>query len=323
MVDRLERLTNQLALLPETSRPLSLVEIAGELVGQYPENERSRRASFERDKAALREIGVPIETEVVTGGPYAGQTTYRIDRRAYELTDLDLTPDEMRALQVAVAAVRSEPGQHAIWKLGGALDERPAVSAVIPERPELPAIRAAVAARAPIEFSYRGDDRKLDPWGLLLRGGFWYVIGHDHVRDEQRTFRVDRFDRVGDDDAGTVRVGAPGSFDRPPSFDPRAAFPADPKQIGHDAEESVDALVRISAVRSGAVERELGSDRVVERADDGSVVVSVPAGNLPAFRSWVLGLLDHAVVESPEDIRRHLIDWLTDLAEPTTETIRP
>ena len=326
MVDRIERLTNLLALLLETSRPLSLVEIAGELVGQYPENERSRRASFERDKAALREIGVPIETEVVTGGPYAGQTTYRIDRRAYELTDLDLTPDEMRALQVAVAAVRSEPGQHAIWKLGGALDERPAVSAVIPERPELPAIRAAVAARAPIEFSYRGDDRKLDPWGLLLRGGFWYVIGHDHVRDEQRTFRVDRFDRVGDDDAGTVRVGAPGSFDRPPSFDPRAAFPADPKQIGHDAEESVDALVRISAVRSGAVERELGSDRVVERADDGSVVVSVPAGNLPAFRSWVLGLLDHAVVESPEDIRRHLIDWLAELAElaePATETIRP
>ena len=74
MADRIERLTNLLALLLETSRPLSLVEIAGELVGQYPENERSRRASFERDKAALREIGVPIETEMVTGGPYAGQT---------------------------------------------------------------------------------------------------------------------------------------------------------------------------------------------------------------------------------------------------------
>ncbi len=323
MVDRIERLTNLLALLLETSRPLSLVEIAGDLVGQYPENERSRRASFERDKAALREIGVPIETEMVTGGPYSGQTTYRIDRRAYELTDLDLTPDEMRALQVAVAAVRSEPGQHAIWKLGGALDdERPAVSAVIPERPELPAIRTAVASRAPIEFSYRGDDRKLDPWGLLLRGGFWYVIGHDHARNERRTFRVDRFDRAGEGGADTVRVGASASFDRPPSFDPRTAFPADPKQIGHGAEESVDALVRISALRAGAVERELGSDRVVERHDDGSVVVSVPAGNLPAFRSWVLGLLDHAVVESPDDIRRHLIDWLTDVAEPATETMR-
>jgi len=323
MVDRIERLTNLLALLLETSRPLSLVEIAGDLAGQYPENERSRRASFERDKAALREIGVPIETEMVTGGPYSGQTTYRIDRRAYELTDLDLTPDEMRALQVAVAAVRSEPGQHAIWKLGGALDdERPAVSAVIPERPELPAIRTAVASRAPIEFGYRGEQRTLDPWGLLLRGGFWYVIGHDHARNERRTFRVDRFDRAGEDGADTVRVGAPASFDRPRSFDPRTAFPADPKQIGHGAEESVDALVRISALRSAAVERELGSGRVVERHDDGSVVVAVPAGNLAAFRSWVLGLLDHAVVESPEDIRQHLIDWLTDVVGPAPEAMR-
>ena len=321
MVDRIERLTNLLALLLETPRPLSLVEIAGELAGQYPENERSRRASFERDKAALREIGVPIETEMVTGGPYAGQTTYRIDRRAYELTDLDLAPEEMRALQVAVAAVRSDSGQHAIWKLGGALgDEQPAVSAVIPERPELPAIRDAVAARAPIEFSYRGQPRTLDPWGLLLRGGFWYVIGHDHGRGERRTFRVDRFDPAGEHGADTVRVGQPGSFDRPATFDPRTAFPADPKQIGQGADEGGDALVRIDAVRAGAVERELGADRVVERGADGSVLVSVPAGNLPAFRSWVLGLLDHAVVESPAEIRQHLVDWLLGVAGPAGET---
>ena len=195
MVDRIERLTNLLALLLETAEPLSLVQIAGELDGQYPDNDKARRAAFERDKAALRDIGVPIETEIVAGGPYAGQTRYRIDRRAYELGDLDLAPDEMRALQVAVAAVRTDAGREAIWKLGGALgDERPAVSVVIPERPELPAIRTAVAARAPIEFGYRGEQRVLDPWGLLLRGGFWYVIGHDHARDERRTFRVDRFE---------------------------------------------------------------------------------------------------------------------------------
>ena len=69
------------------------------------------------------------------------------------------------------------------------------MSASLPERPELPALRAAIAARAPVEFSYRGERRTLDPWGLLLRGGFWYVIGHDHARGGQRTFRVDRFDR--------------------------------------------------------------------------------------------------------------------------------
>jgi proteasome accessory factor B len=309
MVDRIERLTNLLALLLETSEPLSLVQITSELDGQYGGGEQARRSTFERDKLALREIGVPIETEYVTGGPYAGQTRYRIDRRAYELADLDLAPDEMRALQVAVAAVRtgSNRGQEAIWKLGGALgDERLPVSAAIPDRPELPAIRTAVANRSTIEFTYRGERRTLDPWGLLLRGGFWYVIGHDHARGERRTFRVDRFDGGAD----AVHVGEAGSFERPPSFDPRTAFPADPKQIGHRPDESVEALVRVDAVRAAAVERELGSERVVERRSDGDIVVTVPAGNLAAFRSWVLGLLDHAVVESPPEVRDHIVDWL-------------
>jgi proteasome accessory factor B len=320
MVDRIERLTNLLALLLETAQPLSLVQIGAELAGQYPDTDRARRSAFERDKAALRDIGVPIETEIVAGGPYAGQTRYRIDRRAYELVDLELTPDEMRALQVAVAAVHTDSGRDALWKLGGTLgDERPAVSVVIPERPELPAIRAAVAARAPIEFGYRGEERVLDPWGLLLRGGFWYVTGHDHARGERRTFRVDRFDRAADGDTG-VRLGSPGSFERPASFDPRTAFPADPKQIGHGADESIDAIVRIDALRARAVERELGADRVVGRETDGSIRVSVPAGNRAAFRSWVLGLLEHAVVESPPDVRQHIVDWLAAVADGSDRT---
>ena len=54
--------------------------------------------------------GVPIEQEVVVGGPYAGSTKYWIDRARYELADLRLEPDEMRALQVAVAATRTGLG---------------------------------------------------------------------------------------------------------------------------------------------------------------------------------------------------------------------
>ncbi|HSM67831.1 MAG TPA: WYL domain-containing protein [Ilumatobacteraceae bacterium] len=318
MVDRVERLTNLLALLLETREPLSLVQIAGDLAGQYPEGDVARRQAFERDKAALRELGVPIESEIVDGGAFAGQSRYRIDRRAYELDDLDLADDEMRALQVAVAAVRtgSGVGREAIWKLGGTLgDARPAVSASLPDRPELPILRAAVASRSPVEFSYRGERRTLEPWGLLLRGGFWYVIGHDRLRDGQRTFRVDRF---GDDE---LVVGEPGSFERPGSFDPRSAFPSDPKQIGPKqigsdggVERPVDALVRVDAVRAAAVERELGSERVVRRGDDG-IVVEVPASNLPAFRSWVLGLLDHAVVLEPPAVRAEIVGWLTAIVE--------
>lgn len=312
MADRVERLTNLLALLLETPEPLSLVQIAGELEGQYADTERAQRAAFERDKAALRDIGVPIETEVVGGGPYAGQTRYRIDRRAYELADLELDEDEVRALQVAVAAVRtgSSASKEAIWKLGGTLGSaRPAVSAVIPDRPELPTIRAAVASKSTIGFGYRGERRTVDPWGLLLRGGFWYVIGHDHDRGERRTFRVDRFDG----DPAEIAVGAPGSFDRPASFDPRTAFPADPKEIGHRPDGDVEAVVQVDAVRASAVETELGADRVVERLADGAIRVRVPASNRPAFRSWVLGLLDHAVVVGPPDVRHDVVNWLEDL----------
>ena len=310
MADRVERLTNLLAMLLETSEPLSLVEIAAGLDGQYPEQDGARRQAFERDKAALRELGIPIDTEILAGGPYAGQTRYRIDRRKYELADLALDADEMHALQVAVAAVRtgSGSGQSAIWKLGGALDdEHPPVSASVPDRPELPVLRVAVASRSTIEFGYRGDRRRLDPWGLLLRGGFWYVVGHDHDRQEQRTFRVDRFDGG----VGGIVVGPPEAFERPASFDPRAAFPADPKQIGQRPDDSVDATVLIDALRAPAAVRELGEGRVVRRHPDGSVELLVPAANLDAFRSWLLGMLQHAVVLGPADVRGHVVEWLT------------
>lgn len=315
MADRVERLTNLLALLLETPEPLTLVQITAELAGQYPEGEHARRASFERDKAALREIGVPIETEIVTGGPYAGSTRYRIDRRRYELADLDLDEDEVRALQVAVATVRSDAGKDGLWKVGGALvempdDDPPPLSAIVPDRPELPVIRGAVAGRASITFRYRDEARRIDPWGLLLRGGFWYVIGHDHGRGERRTFRVDRIE------GRSIEVGEAGSFERPTGFDPRTAFPADPKQIGHDPADAAEAVVLIDAVRAKAIERELGGERVARRHPDGSIEVLVPSGNIDAFRSWILGLLDHAVVLGPPEVRAVVVDWLSAIAGP-------
>ena len=100
MAEPLERMTNLLALLLETKSALTLQQIAGELGGQYPTNTSALRGAFERDKSVLREIGVPIEQHVLSGNQ-AGQTAYRIDRRRYELTDLELSDDERRALQLA------------------------------------------------------------------------------------------------------------------------------------------------------------------------------------------------------------------------------
>ena len=150
MAEPLERLTNLLALLLETKQPITLEQIANEMVGQYPLNDSARRGSFERDKSVLRDLGVPIE-QTVLGGDQAGRTAYRIDRRRYELADLDLTDDERHALQLAVAAARTDDAwaQEGLWKLGAG-SERPAlaVAATMPTFDALPLLREAASNRA-------------------------------------------------------------------------------------------------------------------------------------------------------------------------------
>ncbi len=305
MADRVERLTNLLALLLETSEPLSLVEIAGELRDQYPDSQTARRAAFERDKAALREIGVPIDQEIVPGGEYAGQTRYWIDRARYELDDLRLDDDEMRALQVAMAATRpgSASGQEAMWKLGaGMLDGAAPIAAIMPDMVSLPTLREAVSTRRSVAFEYRGVERTVDPWGLLLRDGFWYLIGFDHGRAARRTYRIDRIE-------GSVELVAGGSFERPVGFDPRDAFPDDPKLIGAD-EAVPDARVLVDAPRAASASAEVGEDRVRARHTDGSIEIDVPCANLPAFRSWLFGYVEHAEVLAPDEVRADVIGWL-------------
>lgn len=311
MAEALERLTNLLALLLETKQPLTLQQISSELVGQYPANEAAMRGAFERDKTVLRGVGVPID-QIVLGGDQAGRTAYRIDRRRYELADLHLADDERQALQLAVAAVRTDDswGQEGMWKLGGG-SERPsrAVAATVPTFDSLPPLREAIAARAPVTFSYRSTLRTIDPFGLLLRDGYWYVVGHDHAHDSVRTYRVDRIA----DDTG-VEVGSPGSFEKPADFDIRAVFPADPKLLGEPESADTVAVVRIVGARAALVASEIGEASVVARAADGSLDVEVPCVNRDAFRSWLLGLTEHAEVLSPADVRAEVIDWLTEIA---------
>ncbi|MFZ1490264.1 MAG: WYL domain-containing protein [Ilumatobacteraceae bacterium] len=317
-MDRLERVTNLLALLLETRRPLTLEQIVDELSGQYPSSPTARRAAFERDKKLLREEGVPIEQEVL-GGDRAGQTAYRIDRRRFELGDLGLTDEERHALQVAVAALHlgADWGDEALWKLERA-DDPPlggliGIAASLPAHTALPALFQAVVERRGAGFTYHDRARMLHPYGLLSRDGFWYVIGHDLDSDALRTYRVDR---IG---AGEIRLGEPGAFTRPDDFRPSAAFPADPKLLGEADGDGDDgsrfATVLVDAARARTVIAGLGSAAVVERLEDGSAVVSVPCTNRGAFRSWVLGLGEHAEVLEPPAIRDHVVAWLVSMAE--------
>lgn len=301
----LERVTNLLTLLLETRVPLTLRQIAGEMAGMYPVSTVALRGAFERDKALLRELGVPIDT-VVLGGDQAGETGYSIDRARFELRDLRLDDDERRALQAAAAMLRSETGQDAMWKLGGSVLAGSAVVANVQQLADLPALRAAIDGRHPLRFHYRDVERTVDGYGLLLREGFWYLIGRDHGRDEVRTYRVDRID-------GAVDTVSTETFVRPDGFDVRSAFPSDAKALGDDGDRRT-ARVAVHGQLAAIVRGELGEGAVESVGADGVTTFAVPCANLEAFRSWVLGLGAHAEVLGPADVRAHVVGWLRQLA---------
>ena len=154
-------------------------------------------------------------------------------------------------------------------------------------------------------FLARGGPRRLDPYGILFRNGHWYVVGFDADREAIRAFRADRIESA-------VESGPPAAFERPEGFDPASALRDEPWRFGD--EEPVEAMVLVSPTQAGWVEADLGAPAVAERREDGSVVVRMAVTNREAFRSFVLGLLDHAEVLGPPELRADMVAWLQALA---------
>jgi proteasome accessory factor B len=298
---RLERLVNLTATLLDTRRPLTLEELAERLEPSYPDEKAARRRAFERDKETMRELGIPISVEPVAA--FGGELGYCIHPGDYYLPDLELTDAERAALHVAVSAVRLEgnDARAALRKLGGIEGSPGAPLATLDVAPALPACFEAVAQRRSLEFTYRGEPRRLDPYGVVHRFGHWYVVGRDADRDAPRAFRVDRIE-------SEPEAGEPGTFEPPPGTDPAAYVRDDPLSYGEGA--PVTATVLVAASRAALVADELGEDAVVDRRDDGSIVFELQVVNREAFRTWVLGLLEHAEVLGPDELRRDLTAWL-------------
>jgi len=310
--DRLERVTDLLLVLLDTNRPLSLREIAERVPG-YPEGHDARRQAFERDKKLLRDEGVPVVTASVES---EDQTGYSVDPDAYYLPDLGLDPDEQAALNLAVAGVHlGEPiGREALSKLGlggrwprrGAplpLVELPLVDGL----PALPALFDAVRTGAVVTFAYRGETRTVDVAGIRFRGGHWYAVGWDRDRGEARTFRVDRID-------GLPAAGTAGSSELPGDFDTDGAFAREPWHFGSG--DAVEVDVAVDAAEAPQVVTALGPDAVVERSDDGAVVVRLVVTDVEALVSWVLDLLDHAEVLRPPEVRAAVVSRLQSFVVP-------
>jgi predicted DNA-binding transcriptional regulator YafY len=305
---RLERLLNLTAALLTAPRPLTAAEVAERVPGYpLPTGSPTFKRAFERDKDSLRDMGIPLVLAPVEGAdpPVEG---YVIPRDQYELRDPGLEPDELAALHLAAAAVELEGlrGSSALWKLGGAppegngaTDAATAAVAALPATPLLVPLFEAVAERTPVSFTYRDEDREVEPWRLAFRRGHWYLEGHDRARGAERQFRLDRVE-------GEVALGTPGTAATTPA--PARAGAPRPWQYGEG--DPVVASLLVDADQAPWALDRLGDDVVAEHRTDGSLVFALPVTNREAFRSFVLGFLDHAEVLGPPELRDDLAAWL-------------
>jgi predicted DNA-binding transcriptional regulator YafY len=327
--DRLERMTNLVLVLLEASRPLSLREIASTVVG-YPQGKEASRQAFERDKRALRELGIPISVEPLAGDEQLG---YRIYPENYYLPELLLSPDEEQALSFAVAAVQlgGAAGRDAVAKLG-ATGEVPEPGlphiAVLPSLPALGPLHQAVRDRALVSFCYRGRRREVEPYGLTFKFTAWYLVGRDRTASDPglRRFRVDRLE-----DAPVLRES--GAFELPAGFDLAEAVRFLPWQLGarsagsrDDESEGcepveVEVTLVVDARLARSVVATLGAGSVEAWESSGAVRLRIAVPEQRAFVDWVIGLGDTAEVLDPPELRGAVVRRLEELvARPRRAT---
>ena len=299
---KLERLLDLIAELLHTERPLTAEQIQGRIPG-YPQERDSFKRAFERDKADLREMDIPLRIETVPGTMPAVEG-YRIDQDEYGLPDPGLEPDELAAIHLAATAVRLDGADvhTGLRKLGGTVRAGDAVggSATLTSAPHLPQVFEAVGQHRQMTFRYRDRDRVVDPFRLHHERGHWYVQGHDHDAGESRSFRLDRVQ-------GDVSVGEPDSVEV--AVDP-AAHPIRLEAWALGQDDPVEATVRVRPPQASLAARLAGASASTAWEDDGSVVLTLPVRSVDGFRTFVLSFLDAAEVLGPETLRDDVVQWL-------------
>lgn len=294
MSDPLERRLELLMLLRE-SRPLTRGEIM-QRTGAYGADPERGRATFERDKRALREVGVPIRTVIAEGDE--GATRYTVEADDYDLPPLDLAADEHLALVMATAIVDLDRrwDDVAVRKLGGRDVAAAAVRAALPALDGLPALQTAVSQRAPAQFGYRGRARRVAARALAFRNGHWYLVADEG--ETRKTFRVDRIE-------GDVELGEPGTVAQA-TGDPLDSLTTDPLLVPHDDE--LTAIVRLRG-HQGALAAQRPGVQVRSSSGD-EVELAVRVVNRDAFATWLFGLGEHAELVEPPELRREIVTWL-------------
>lgn len=192
------------------------------------------RRSVRRYIAHLQELGVPVQTQRGRDGGYSL-------RPGHKLPPMMFSKDETLALAMGLRAARELGLNGILPALASAQAKLERVSPKALQRrlrdvveavaltpgqatkpsalltEHLPALSAAARAQQRVRLGYRSstqdqpaEAREVDVYGLAFRGGHWYAVGHCHLRQALRCFRLDRVDAV---------EARPASFLRPAGFD--------------------------------------------------------------------------------------------------------
>jgi len=274
-----ERLVNLALFLSAARIPVSAEAIRTEVYGYDPDQpDDAFKRQFERDKDDLRTAGFVILTDTENEG------YYRLDRASTFAASLDLTAEEAAAVRAAVSALLDDASfpfsddlRLAMAKIASAVDsgDVPAAARLADEDPErqgwiVAQLADAANRRKVVDFGYtnsRGVNgpHRVEPSGLFLHDGRWYLVGRDTSKDELRTYTVAR---MADIEVSAVRPKS-HDFEPPEDFDV-TSFVRLPFQYGPDGSQfeaairfESSALWRMDAVCAGHGRTERDGDGVL------------------------------------------------------------
>ncbi|MGX8905724.1 helix-turn-helix transcriptional regulator [Streptomyces netropsis] len=284
-----------------------------ELARQLEVSERT----VARDVSALSEAGVPVYADRGRTGGYRLIGGYRtrltgLGRTEAEALFLSGVPSALREMGLADAASAARLKVSAA--LLPELSDAPASAAQRfhldaptwwqpTEPPELlPAIADAVWDDRWITARYRRSDteveRELEPYGLVLKAGVWYLAAR--ADGDHRVYRVDRFTAVA---VGEGRFLRDDDFDLPAFWDERAA---------QFTRSLLRERVELRLTPEGARRLPWATDRTAARealteaaAPDGQgrVTVTLPVESLDVAYEQLLALGPEAEVLGPPELR--------------------
>lgn len=216
-----------------TSRVLAVLELLQSGLGHGSAELAARvgidRRTLRRYITKLEALGVPIETTRGRDGGYALRPSYRLPPMMFneeETLALALGLHAagnlgLGAITPAIASTQAKLSRVLpadLKKRIADIDRTVSLELGRPSSGPMPIVLASLsgAARAQqrVRLHYRTEEqeteREVDIYGLAFRGGAWYAVGHCYLREDLRSFRLDR--------VLSVEL-VPKSFGRPEGFD--------------------------------------------------------------------------------------------------------